>query len=134
MLAHVREYPWLRQLGQEALVVSALPDPHQSDRVSVLAQFGMLVHLHAGPSLQFYSSGVVSTCCDGLNHGVLAAGYGKDADGTPYWLIKNSWGGGWGEKVRERHGTHVTAARVSSPIAMDWIGCPVSRSYYYLLP
>ena len=36
-----------------------------------------------------------SSCCQGLNHGVVAVGY-DDADG--YWVIRNSWGVGWGEE------------------------------------
>jgi C1A family cysteine protease len=32
-------------------------------------------------------------CSTNINHGVTAVGYTKT-----YWIVKNSWGTGWGQK------------------------------------
>jgi len=50
-------------------------------------------------SFQFYESGVYdepSCSTEDLDHAVLAVGYGV-YKGTPYYLVKNSWGTTWGQ-------------------------------------
>lgn len=53
-----------------------------------------------GFDFQFYSGGVFKgECGTDLDHAVVVIGYGVEKkDGSKYWLVKNSWGTGWGEK------------------------------------
>jgi len=45
-----------------------------------------------------YTSGVFcGTCGTARDHAMLVVGYGTDPTGGPYWIVKNSWGTGWGE-------------------------------------
>jgi len=52
---------------------------------------------------QSYRGGIITGGCgSNLDHGVLVVGYGDN-----YWIVKNSWGGAWGE------GGYVRLGRVS---------------------
>ena len=48
---------------------------------------------------QLYAGGILNstTCGTDLNHAVTAVGYGEE-NNQGYFIIRNSWGTGWGEK------------------------------------
>jgi cathepsin L len=75
--------------------------PHESSMEAALVEIGypISIGVHAGSSFQHYSSGVYSdnSCKNGqLNHAILVVGYDKTGS-EPYWIVKNSWGGAWGD-------------------------------------
>jgi len=68
---------------------------------AVMAKGPVTIGIDAGGiAFSLYSGGVYSsTQCSGrrINHAVTTVGFGVDtADSMPYWIIKNSWGTGWG--------------------------------------
>ncbi|XP_059637048.1 senescence-specific cysteine protease SAG39-like [Cornus florida] len=74
----------------------------------------------SGAAFQFYTSGVFTgDCGTELDHGVTAVGYGTTADGTKYWLVKNSWGTMWGDKGYIMMERDIAAKEGICGIAMD---------------
>jgi len=65
----------------------------------MVAQQPVSVAVYAGNSVWMsYSGGIVddTSCQDYLDHGVVVVGYNVTSDGQQYWIVKNSWGTGWG--------------------------------------
>ena len=62
-------------------------------------QRGPIACLMDSRTIANYTGGLVNTTGPivSLNHVVDVVGYGVEDDGTPYWLVKNSYGSWWGE-------------------------------------
>ncbi|KAD6118881.1 hypothetical protein E3N88_10152 [Mikania micrantha] len=63
-------------------------------------------------------------CGSELNHGVAVVGYNTSDKGIKYWIVKNSWGVGWGENgyIRMQRG-------VSNYNKKGLCGIPMEASY-----
>jgi C1A family cysteine protease len=51
----------------------------------------------SSPEFRAYRKGVCLCRSSKGTHWVTIVGYGGSAEGTPYWIVKNSYGTAWGE-------------------------------------
>lgn len=86
--------------------LSAYPNATIKDYGSISGRDAMQKEIfHRGPiacgidaaPLLNYEQGVIAKEGDGVDHVISVTGWGKDADGTSYWWVRNSWGEYWGE-------------------------------------
>ncbi len=56
------------------------------------------VAVTVGSAFSSYNGGIFTTNIDSaVNHGVVLVGWGTDPTYGDYWIMRNSWGSGWGE-------------------------------------
>ena len=67
-----------------------------SDAKSAVASGPVAVYLEATASFQGYGGGIFNGACGQYNHAVTVVGWGVSG-ASEYWIIRNSWGTGWGE-------------------------------------
>ena len=75
-----------------------IEEGNESAMMEILNQQPISVSIDASSrEFQHYNSGVITSdsCYKQLNHGVAAVGYGEE-NGQKYWVVKNSWGTGYG--------------------------------------
>ncbi|CAH1173504.1 unnamed protein product [Phaedon cochleariae] len=72
----------------------------ENDLINAVATIGPISVSLDATYFHLYGGGIFdhkSCSTTAPNHGVLVVGYGSQGD-KDFWLIKNSWGGSWGEK------------------------------------
>nr|6YCC_A Chain A, Ananain [Ananas comosus]6YCC_B Chain B, Ananain [Ananas comosus]6YCD_A Chain A, Ananain [Ananas comosus]6YCD_B Chain B, Ananain [Ananas comosus] len=76
--------------------------------------------LDASGNFQHYKRGVFTgPCGTRLNHAIVIIGYGQDSSGKKFWIVRNSWGAGWGEGGYIRLARDVSSSFGLCGIAMD---------------
>jgi cathepsin L len=110
-IALEKDYPYVAQTGTcktnvpKAARVKGfvkLIENNYTDLINAIANVGPIAVSVAADPWMMYGGGVFTGCPGAgrnviINHAVQLVGYGADA-GKDYWLIRNSWGGSWGER------------------------------------
>ncbi|KAG2552792.1 hypothetical protein PVAP13_9KG484800 [Panicum virgatum] len=126
------DYPYTARDGRCDLVkkartvvsIDGFEDVPRNDEKSLqkaVAHQPVAVAIEAGGrEFQLYESGVFTgRCGTSLDHGVVAVGSGTEDGGQDYWLVRNSWGAGWGEAGYIRMARNVSARAGKCGIAME---------------
>ncbi|CAH1419302.1 unnamed protein product [Lactuca virosa] len=102
-----KDYPYTAERGEckkHKNVVSIdsfedVPEGNESELQKAVANQPIAAAMEMDDmDLQFYDRGIYDGLCgSSANAGLVVVGYGTE-DGNDYWLVRNSWGSGWGEE------------------------------------
>jgi cathepsin X len=101
--------------GKKCVGLSHYPNATISEFGHISGKDAMMKEIYAnGPiactidatPLHDYTTGVISTPGQGVDHVISVVGWGTDAKEGLYWIVRNSWGEYWGEQgyVRVKDG------------------------------
>lgn len=67
----------------------------------------------ANDAMLAYTGGIFSDESDDqIDHIISVVGFGKDASGLEFWIVRNSWGSHWGENGYMRIQMHKNNLRI----------------------
>lgn len=98
-----------------------LRDNKLQDLLQALTSAGPVVASVDATGWSLYRRGVFAGCPSDaiVNHAVVLTGYGVDPRLGKYYMIRNSWGGGWGEEGFIRLRRHTTDKGVRGKCGID---------------
>ncbi|WP_051184514.1 C1 family peptidase, partial [Desulfatiglans anilini] len=82
-----------------AYVSSPFGIPPTEDIKRAIMTYGpVTAAVYVGSAFQYYRSGVFNTNIDAaVNHGIVLVGWDDNQGANGVWILRNSWGTGWGE-------------------------------------
>jgi len=92
--------------GEECVGLDKYPNATIAEHGSIQGKDAMMKEIYSrGPiacgidaqPLVDYEKGIISTKGQGIDHVISVVGWGADANGDGYWIVRNSWGEYWGE-------------------------------------
>jgi len=106
---------------------NTMPPNDQEAVMTHLAEKGPLAVAVYASGWGGYGGGVYDGCSFdsniALNHAVQLVGYGTDETEGDYWLVRNSWGSGWGEGGYIRLQRQATPQCGTDSTPMDGTAC-----------